>query len=222
MVGGVRKTGSQVLSWAHRPLGRRAPRHAVVQQAGPLRIELGAWTTSRPGWISTDVHWRGATYLDGAGPWPVPDSSTAYVYADNVIEHLSLAANRVLLREAHRVLQPGGRIRLVTPDIESLARLYLASPEAAAPLISELRAEGYRVFHQVDVLRFAFQDDGHDAGYLWDMASLSDELYRAGFAEVRRYRSNESDDPELRSMELRVGTSVADIMLIVEACRAAE
>ena len=141
------------------------------------------------------------------------------MYADNVIEHLTMAANRVLFREARRVLQPGGRIRLVTPDVEALAGLYLASPETAAPLLTELRDEGYSVFHQVDVLRFAFQDDGHHKGYLWDFDSLAAELIRAGFQSVTRHQTGESEDPNLRSMELRVGTPVADIMLIVEASK---
>jgi predicted SAM-dependent methyltransferase len=192
---------------------------AVRKAQGPLRIEIGAWTTSRPGWISTDVHWRGDCYLDATRTWPVPDDSVEYIYADNVVEHLTLEQNRFLLAEAVRALQPGGRIRLVTPDVGALAALYLAGPEAAQALRDELIDEGYAIHHQVDVLRFAFQDDGHHVGYLWDVESLASELTRAGFVDVSIHEAGSSGDPALCGLEVRVGSPVAGICVIVEAVK---
>lgn len=176
---------SSTLSRVSRPLGRRRFTAAVRNAPLPLRIELGAWTIRRPGWISTDVHWRGATYLDATRRWPVADNAVEYVCADNVVEHLTLPANRALFAEAYRTLRSGGRMRVVTPDIGALARLYLDGGDAAAPLREELIAEGYSMQHQVDVLRFAFHDDGHHEGYLWDEASLANELSAAGFVDLR-------------------------------------
>ena len=216
----LRSAVSGVLSRAKRPLGRYRFRRAVNTKTSPLRIELGAWTTERPGWISTDVHWRGRTYLDGTRAWPIPDESVEFIYADNVIEHLSLEQNRYLLAEAHRVLRPGGRIRLVTPDIGALVQTYLADEEHARPLREELAAEGYLVAHQVDVLRFAFQDDGHSQGYLWDEVSLSTELVKAGFSHWCTYVAGVSDEPDLCGLESRTGTPVADICIVMEAEKA--
>jgi predicted SAM-dependent methyltransferase len=141
------------------------------------------------------------------------------VYADNVIEHLTLEQNRALLSEAFRVLKPGGRIRLVTPDIGELARLYIADPEQSKDLRTELQAEGYLVAHQVDVLRFAFQDDGHHAGYLWDADALAVELRRVGFTNLTICQAGKSEDPELCGLEARVGTPVAQICIIMEATK---
>lgn len=218
-MGTLRASASSTLSRVTRPLGRRRFSAAVRTSPLPLRIELGAWTTRRPGWISTDVHWRGASYLDATRRWPVPDGSVEYVYADNVVEHLTLPANRALFAEAFRALRTGGRMRLVTPDVDALARLYLAGGDASAPLREELTAEGYSMEHQVDVLRFAFHDDGHHEGYLWDEDSLAAELAAAGLVDFSVHEAGSSEDPNLRNLEMRVGTPVADICIHVEVAK---
>ena len=219
MTGTIRELGSRTLSRLHRPLGRWRLRRDLARVGQPLRIELGAWTTRRPGWVPTDVHWRCRNYLDASRTWPVATDSVTCIFSDNVIEHLDMAANRALFREALRVLQPGGRMRIVTPDVGALVQTYLSGPEAAAPLRDELLVEEYGIFHQVDILRFAFQDDGHHMGYLWDITSLTAELQAAGFINVVSRPTGESDDPDLQGLELRVDTPVAHVMLIVEAVK---
>jgi predicted SAM-dependent methyltransferase len=215
----MREIASRTLSLLKSPLGRWHLRRELSRAGEPLRIELGAWTTRRPGWVPTDVHWRCRNYLDATSTWPIAANSVAYIFSDNVIEHLDMTANRTLFREALRVLRPGGRIRIVTPDVGVLVKTYLSGPEAADPLLDELRVEGYRVFHQVDVLRFAFQDDGHHIGYLWDTASLTAELQGAGFVSVVSCPIGDSGDPDLQGLELRVDTPVARMMLVIEAVK---
>ena len=215
----IRELGSRALSRLHKPVGKWNLQRELARAESPLRIELGAWTTTRLGWISTDVHWRGRCYLDGTRTWPVPSNSASCIFADNVIEHVDLQANRTLFREALRVLQPGGVLRLVTPDIAALVNLYEAGPDTAGPLRDELVDEGYLIAHQVDVLRFAFQDDGHHVGYLWDQASLTSELADAGFINIHPCRPGESSTQHLTGLELRIDTPVAAIMLNIEASK---
>jgi predicted SAM-dependent methyltransferase len=215
----IRSTISMILTRLNQPIGRYKFKKALEKAQEPLRIEVGAWNTRREGWISTDVHWRSQTYLDATRKWPVADNSVDYIYADNVVEHLTLEQNRFFFEESQRVLRPDGRIRLVTPDISALARLYLASPEDSRPLRDELLREGYSIHHQVDLLRFAFQDDGHHEGYLWDLGSLSDELLRAGLTGVSVHEAGSSLYQELSGLEARVGTPVANICIVVEAMK---
>jgi predicted SAM-dependent methyltransferase len=102
------------------------------------------------------------------------------------------------------VLQPGGVIRLSSPDIERIARLYLDGPETLRrECMNQNRESGYEVHHPVDLLRNTFVEAGHQDGYLFDFASLSQEFLAAGFTDVSRYESGESDDPELRGLETR-------------------
>ncbi len=48
--------------------------------------------------------------------WPLPDNSFDVVLASHIIEHLQYQEAAHFLKEARRVLAPGGRIIVVTPS----------------------------------------------------------------------------------------------------------
>lgn len=61
------------------------------------------------------IHGDAVEHLQG-----LPDASQALVSAFHVVEHVPFDSIRTLVREAHRVLQPGGLLILETPNIENL------------------------------------------------------------------------------------------------------
>jgi len=208
---------AHILGLVRRPLGSVRLRRAT-RRRHDLKINLGAGYGTLPGWLNTDIHWRTQYYLDAARHWPLDDGSAAFVYGDDFIEHLRLEAARTMLREAHRVLKVGGVIRLVTPDVERTARLYLEKGELADAHLERHRDVGYEmVEHYVDLLRVTFSEVGHHLGYLWDFEALAQELCDAGFTDVRRCELGESPCVELRGLEARAGAGVAATTLIVEA-----
>ena len=213
----VKSPVKRVLGWFNRPIAKLRFRRAVAR-ADKLRLHLGAATFRLPGWINTDAYWRASHYLDVTRPWPVAPESVSYVYADNVIEHLTLAEGRRMLMHAFRSLHDGGRIRLSTPDVERMARIYLDDPEAAGELLEWHQGSGRDAAHPVDLLRIYFTHWGHETGYLYDFASLAEELIRAGFGRVSRWSTGESADPVLRNLEARTDAE-ASIQLVVEAER---
>ena len=58
--------------------------------------------------------------------------SASAIYCSHVLEHMSLDEFRTTLRNVFSYLRPGGTFRLVLPDIEQLAKSYLADPDAGA------------------------------------------------------------------------------------------
>src|SRR6476620_288658 len=107
----------------NRPLATARGRKAMEQVQRPFRLEIGG-LEKRAGWVVTNVNAVTPLYLDATQTWPIDDGSLSRVYADNVIEHVPLPAGRAMLAEAYRCLQPGGVIRLVTPDIRKHVELY--------------------------------------------------------------------------------------------------
>ena len=83
-----------------------------------MRLELGCGTAPTPGFVHHDKR-RHAPHVDVAHdldqlPWPWPEASCVEIVGLDVFEHLHLMPE-AWLRECHRLLQPGGRLRLRVP-----------------------------------------------------------------------------------------------------------
>jgi len=73
------------------PLAKARLRRTLAKTPRPLRLEIGG-LTKRDGWVITNVNAVTRNYLDATRRWPLEDGSVSLVYADNVIEHIPLAA----------------------------------------------------------------------------------------------------------------------------------
>ncbi len=60
---------------------------------------------------------------------PYPDNSVKYIYSSHLLEHLSRAEARNLLKECFRVLLVGGVIRIVVPDLRICIEKYIKALE---------------------------------------------------------------------------------------------
>jgi SAM-dependent methyltransferase len=168
--------------------------------------------------VVTNVDATCRHYLDATEPWPVAEGSVEYVFSDNVIEHLSLEAGRAMLREAFRALRPGGIIRLVTPDVRRHVEAYLAGQDALhSRLAHEYVSAGLVVEHAVDLIRIPIGEFGHHVGYVYDFATLADELELAGFHSIVRCDVGVSTHDALDGLDMRV--ALGDGLLAVEATR---
>lgn len=133
-----------------------------------------------------------------------PDSVDA-IYASHVLEHLSLADMRTALARCFEYLRPGGVFRLIVPDLEARARLYVESlnrgDEAASLrfmrscfLGAETRPKGF-----LGVVRAVIGNSGHL--WMWDEASMRHELANIGFEKTRRATFGDSDDAMFARVE---------------------
>lgn len=61
--------------------------------------------------------------------FPIPDDVIEEVFSAATLEHFRKDDNLHILKEFHRVLQPGGLLSICTPDIEAIAKGILAGED---------------------------------------------------------------------------------------------
>jgi SAM-dependent methyltransferase len=110
---------------AQRPSLRHPPR--------PL-VNLGCGRRRHPDWTNCDLVPDGPDVIavDITRGLPFDAATCDAVYASHVLEHVAVGEAHRFAAEIWRVLKPGGVVRLVVPDLEGIARAYLASLERAA------------------------------------------------------------------------------------------
>ncbi len=85
-----------------------------------LKLNLGCGQKYLPGYVNCDVlpHVRADRYFDlNRPPYPFADDEADEIWMDNVLEHLGdLLA---VMAELHRLLRPGGRLKIRVPYAKS-------------------------------------------------------------------------------------------------------
>lgn len=191
---------------------------ARARTEGLVQVNVGAGRRGLPDWINTDIAWPCPAHLDATQRWPVPAGSVDFVYGDNVIEHLTLAQGRDLMRHAYVALAPGGVIRLATPDVEASARSYLENGELARLGMARNAELGNTMDHPVQLLAEVYVGAEHYRGFCYDYAALAAELRAVGF-EVERCVAGDSNHPELKGLEHRMHPAEVSTQLCVEGTK---
>lgn len=178
---------------------------AYLRDAQVRRLQIGAGLNPREGWLNTNYRpgrQDPVIHLDATLPFPLPDASFDYIFSEHMIEHIGFAEGQAMLRECARVLRPGGRLRLSTPDLAFLIGLQAAelTPLQHAYIDWALRDQQVpATARHAAVLNRFVRTWGHV--FIYDRASLIAAMAAAGFVAVRSYPIDISDDTELVGLE---------------------
>lgn len=121
---------------------------------------------------------------------PYPDGTFDACYSSHVLEHFSRDEARALLQESWRVLRPGGAIRVVVPDLESIARNYL------------------RFLDQLE----SGEAGSEESGYDWTMLELYDQTVRRVNGGEILPRVLNAKGKELDFIRSRIGAEATGII----------
>lgn len=137
-------------------------------------------------------------------PLPMETASVDLVFSEMCIEHVTPQEAWNFLVECHRILKPGGLIRIVIPDFSLSWRLkdpdWLRVNQGVTNNDGTLR-------DQFKSILFAH---GHQG--IWNAELLRDVLEAIGFTSTAIHKAGESDRPELQNLEQHersVGKAVA-------------
>ncbi len=78
-----------------------------------------------------DVKWPPIIIHDCTKGIPLADGSVTFIYTSHFLEHLYRYQVLALLKECHRVLKEGCRLRIVLPDIDRIIGLYKSGTSAS-------------------------------------------------------------------------------------------
>jgi predicted SAM-dependent methyltransferase len=171
------------------------------------KLQLGTGSNVYDGWLNTDIYdfmrSKKVVYLDVRKPFPLPDSAFDIVFSEHMIEHMTYAEGLRCLRECRRVLRPGGRIRVATPSLDHLVRLY--EPEQSDLQRRYVRwaidsfLGGEAAYLPGFVLNNFFRNWGHQ--FIYDVQTLRHALEAAGFDQVEEFPIGQSGHPDLVGLE---------------------
>lgn len=129
-------------------------------------------------------------YLDVARRFRFDDDTFEAVYASHLLEHLDPGVAERCLREVHRVLRPGGIIRVAVPDLDEVVAQY--DPAAPDDFLAGLydAHSGRR---------------SHTSRHRWmyNAGSLDELLRRVGFHEIARCEYRQGRCPDVETIETR-------------------
>src|SRR3989442_1209679 len=207
-----------LLTWsantALQPLQRRRARLYASTQ--PIRLHLGCGPLYKRGWINIDLAQPSPTALrawvvrkrsggkeeldlmwDLRRGLPFPNDSVEAIFSEHLLEHFDYAAGFALLVECHRVLQPGGVLRIGVPDLER----YIHAYHGKDPIIDDCRPGRPT---QAIAMSEIFFHHGHRATYDYETLALA--CREAGFSFVEHSafaqgRLGAEVDSEMRSLE---------------------
>jgi predicted SAM-dependent methyltransferase len=191
------------------------------------KLQIGTGSNFLKGWLNTDYCPLSpeVAFLDAAKPFPFQDATFDYVFSEHLIEHLTYPDGLNMLREANRVLKPGGKIRIATPNLENLISLY--APEKTEfqkryiQWTTDVWLPEIGQYGECFVMNNFFRNWGHV--FIYDSRTLQLAMKEAGFTDFNCYPVAESDDESLRGLEFHgeiIGVEINQFeTMVLEAVR---
>jgi predicted SAM-dependent methyltransferase len=151
-----------------------------------VKINVGCGPLLAQGWVNVDVEPPpGAYYLNAVNGFKFDDGAAKHIHCEHFLEHLEYSHAVDFLTECHRVLRPGGSLRLIVPDGEKYMLAYARRDTAFFSQLEHLGNAQDRLDLPAKVVNQAFRMGGGHR-YAWDFENMEAVLRQAGFSRVER------------------------------------
>lgn len=165
-----------------------------------MNLHLGCGPIHLPGFINIDIEPSHnpdvledyIVYLAELG-----DNSVDQIYTCHSFEHLGYPSELVFcLSQCHRVLKPGGTLRIVVPDLMKVARKYVNGED-----LRDIYDGKFYYYKDFPAERFMYFAREWEHKVLFDFRLMAALCCDAGFAYFKECKFNQSDTPCLRGLD---------------------
>lgn len=166
------------------PANRRRVR--ALRTGRGLSLNLGAGYHRADGWTPIDLMVAPPAGIRWDVRWglPVGDATVLRIHCEHFIEHLRFPDEVMpLFDECHRVLEPGGELRIIVPDAARYIAAYARRDAEFFHAMRDLGGATVPFETDIEVVNQAFRMGG-DHQFAWDFAVMRRRLEGAGFERV--------------------------------------
>ncbi len=191
--------------------------------ASNLMINFGAGSRGKSGWVNVDAQAvKGVNCVFDCGKkQPFPDGSARCIFSEHFLEHVDYYETApFFLRECFRVLQPGGTIRLIVPDVGRYLKAYAQDGwleiEKLRGLLPGHKDPYFWTNYEtkMELVNMLFRQFGEHK-FAYDFETVRVLLQKEGFCNIIQTEFGQSSDPILAiDQQEREHES-----LYVEACK---
>ena len=164
-------------------------------------LNIGHWESLGTGAIYKDLNGTTNTYMlnhDLRAGIPAEDDSLDLIYHCHMLEHISYKDGIEFIRECFRALKPGGKMRVVVPDLELWINAYVQNNKF---FLEEYRKvldpEIYNT--RASIFMGMLHNHDHKCGY--DFESLEWLLKHIGFSNIVRTLYADSSIENIQTLE---------------------
>jgi predicted SAM-dependent methyltransferase len=158
-----------------------------------LFLNIGCGPLTKTGWINIDLEPRDANsfYFDVRNGLPLADGSVKHIHTEHFLGYLDYEEALGFLRDCSRLLEIGGTMRIIVPDLEKYLRAYAAGDAA---FFNALRHLGGAVKPLMTKAMVCNQTCRLGGAYKfsWDFETLEQAALSCGFSQVVRSKINDT------------------------------
>lgn len=170
------------------------------------KLQLGCGPNVLEGWLSTDINpipKKGILYIDVTKAINFNDNTFNYVFHEHLIEHLRYGQGVKLIQECWRILKPGGKLRVATPDLSFIMHFYNQEKSELQTkylhwVIDTFMAD-VNIYLDTFVINNLFYNFDHK--FIYDSKLLRHIFEKSGFINIKQYKARESDDLNFRNID---------------------
>lgn len=167
-----------------------------------FKLHVGSGQNIMNNWLNCDIGplSKDVIFTDVSKRFPFDDNFFDYIYSEHMIEHITFEEGLFMLKECFRILKPGGRIRITTPDLNTLIDILKNHESKYDDYIEWSFKYNSLVGKNSDEVFNNFMHNwGHK--FIYTKNFLKINMEKIGFKNFEFFKVLESKDENLKNLE---------------------